>query len=325
MPRTDTQTRRDIVDKLLRIKARRGRETHLVSAHTYELDHIVSKAGDDHDVVLKLIPIRAVTFIEVLTRAAMADLIDAGNPYLDRAEKLFKKIDYRADFKTIAALRGQSITIGDILAHMVKVNKLDDIHWNMSSLLDSDYFASLSTVYDRFNVEIRGKEPVPTLGEKTIWYPILERMFNARHIIVHEMSSYDMLSLEEAKTYADTATRFLNASWQVIANTLEPNYPLTQTEMNISAQEKFNDVEVELDALVLRLENRIEDDPRSLEVFKDMHKKWQEFREAQMLFRHDPQGGGTIGPMLRALEGHELTRTRIAYYEKWLNREEGDL
>jgi hypothetical protein len=41
-----------------------------------------------------------------------------------------------------------------------------------------------------------------------------------------------------------------------------------------------------------------------------------------MIFSHDPEGGGTIGPLIRAGYGERLTRQRIPLLMNWLEEAE---
>jgi hypothetical protein len=108
----------------------------------------------------------------------------------------------------------------------------------------------------------------------------MEKMFNARHIIVHEVSSYDIILIVKVTKCIDTAIKFMKASWDLIANTLEPDYPLTQAEINIQASGKFDIAEGELQHLITRTEAQLQDNSRELALFRDTQSKWTEFRQA---------------------------------------------
>lgn len=318
-------SRRDIVNELIQIRSRRGRDEIIASFSQHEFAAIINRAKRDYDIVLKLIPILAVTSIEVMTRSLSAKLIDQGSPYIDRAENIFKRLDFKADFKTIVALQGKDITIGDILSHLINISKIDDVGYIMTTLLGCDYFSALSAVRDRFDIEVHGTPSEPILGDRSNWYATINEIFLFRHIIAHETSQYDLISIEKARTFAVVSEQFLRASWELVANTLEPNYPLTQTDMNIAAAERFTKEDGHLKSLIKEIEQQLESNPQELSLFRDAQSKWELFREAQAIFRHNPEGGGSIGPMLRALEAHSLTIDRIKFCEWWINRKEDEL
>jgi hypothetical protein len=44
--------------------------------------------------------------------------------------------------------------------------------------------------------------------------------------------------------------------------------------------------------------------------------------QAEMIYSHDPQGGGTIGPLIRASHGERLIRQRILLLKELLEEAE---
>jgi hypothetical protein len=42
----------------------------------------------------------------------------------------------------------------------------------------------------------------------------------------------------------------------------------------------------------------LKDDRRNLDLFRDAQAKSESYRQAEMIFAHDPEGGGTIGPVI---------------------------
>lgn len=316
--------RRDIVGELLTIKSRRGRDEHMAYAYTHELDEIVNRAEDDRDPILKLVPVRSVTLIEVFTRGTIAQIIGEGSPYIERAERLFKQYEIKPDYRTITALHGQIVTVGDVLAHMMRLHRLEDIGNAISTLLNIDFIVELSCIHERFASEVMNKKEEPILGPSATWYPAMERVFELRNIVVHESSPSDLVSVANAKVFADTTKRFIKAFWELVANTLQPNYPLSQAGMNEVAGEQFDTANAELLSLTLRIEEKLQNDPRALALFRDMQEKWEQLRAAQMLFSHDPETGGSMGPCIRLGAGAFMTRERIKYCADWLKREEGE-
>src|ERR1035438_1517745 len=55
--------------------------------------------------------IRAVTLLEVFSRDCLAQLIDNGSPYAERAVDL--KMDLKIDLEFVQAIQGRVITMGD--------------------------------------------------------------------------------------------------------------------------------------------------------------------------------------------------------------------
>ena len=172
-------------------------------------------------------------------------------------------------------------------------------------------------------VEIEKKMPVPILGDKKSWYPVLEDMFAERHMVAHEASQRQVITLSKATGFVDLVIKFLKASYELFSNALHPNYPLTQTDMNIAAGESYSATRDELQQLINRVERRINrqhpnSNDRELQLFRECNTTFEAYRNAEMTFIHDPAGGGTIGPLIRAGHGEFLIRQRIRLLMDWL-------
>lgn len=315
---------RNIVQEILEIQARSGRDAAVAIFGGFELNDILKRADQDGDPVLKLIPVRAVALIESFFRGAVASCIDAGPPFVERAAKLFEG---KTDFRTALALHGQQVTVGQLVAHGLPFSRLAHIASGLDTILDLAFFDAVSSVHDRWEVEVEKKKPVPILGDKKLWYPVLEDMFVERHMLAHEASRRQAITLSKAAGFVDVAVNFLKASYELFTNTLHPNYPLTQTDMNIAAGGSYNAARDELQQLIVRVERRINTQhpnfkDRELQLFRECNATFEAYRNAEMTFIHDPEGGGTIGPLIRAGHGERLIRQRIPLLVGWLEEAE---
>jgi uncharacterized protein YecT (DUF1311 family) len=88
--------------------------------------------------------------------------------------------------------------------------------------------------------------------------------------------------------------------------------------MNIRAIEEANSADKELNEILDEL-------GRGDEYLKEAHAAWLVYRQMECLYRAPPEGGGSITPLLRAMEAKSLTDERIARLRLRLNREEGCL
>lgn len=152
-------------------------------------------------------------------------------------------------------------------------------------------------------------------------------MFAERHMVAHEASQRQAITLSQAAGFVDVAVKFLQASYELFSNTLHPNYPLTQMDMNMAAGESYSAADDELQQLISRVERRINGHhpdfkDRELQLFRECNATFEAYRDAEMTFIHDPEGGGTIGPLLRARHGERLIRQRIPLLMGWLEEAE---
>jgi hypothetical protein len=133
---------RNIVQEILEVQGRRGRDETVAIFGASELQDILKRANRDGDPVLQLIPVRAVALIESFFRGAVAACIDVGSPFAERAAKFF---DGKLDFRTVLALHGQQLTIGQVVAHSLAFSHLPDIGSGLGTILDLKFFDAVST------------------------------------------------------------------------------------------------------------------------------------------------------------------------------------
>ncbi len=65
--------------------------------------------------IWQLLPMPLVTYLEVHFRACVEHLIDAGEPFLSRAEELARNVSF--NFTAVKALSGRSLTLGALIVH----------------------------------------------------------------------------------------------------------------------------------------------------------------------------------------------------------------
>lgn len=314
--------KRDIVQELIEIRARGGRSDTYLSQDALELAEIVDRSTSEHDAILKFVPIRGVTLIEILTRYMICSLVDSGDPYLRNSQKLFTDHVKTLDFEKMYALHGRHITIGELISHTVPVSNISTLNSIMTDITGLRYFDNLSTVYDRWSVERINREKTPILGPKDTWYPILNRMFKVRHCIVHESCPQDIISRQDARLFAEVVERFLSASREFLLNTLTPNAPLTVAALNAMARKRYSDADADLQERIVRMREMLKDDEQDLALFDDAQSKWEAFRSAQGAFAHDTITGGLFREYVRFYETISITQDRIEFCDRWLVRQD---
>jgi len=87
---------RDRVQEVAKAQKRRGRNSVAYSLwlRLEALQDSTPPTPEEFLDYKDLLPIRAVTILEVLTRECVADLINAGHPYTERAQELGKRGGY---------------------------------------------------------------------------------------------------------------------------------------------------------------------------------------------------------------------------------------
>jgi hypothetical protein len=124
--------------------------------------------------------------LEVFTRGNIAELIDHGAEYANRAIELSKNL--KMDFALVQGVQGRAITLGDIVAHSVSINSFGQMLGHFETLLDKKPLRTLlAGAVDRWTVEIKKEPPVPIIADFDALAHSLTRLFEVRHIVCHEI------------------------------------------------------------------------------------------------------------------------------------------
>ncbi|HZY68818.1 MAG TPA: hypothetical protein VFE52_09530, partial [Devosia sp.] len=205
------------IESMIEWKERRG-EHDRASILSYELRRLghvwKEKAGDAPEFV-DFMPMRIVTIIEVFVREVVRELVDAGNPYLQRAEQLAKGA--RLDFAMLSGLQGKKVSVGDLIAHTITVSEPARIISYFESLIP-DFLNRLRGSHERWTEE-REKWPLtPIIRDYEVMMKQLTRLFSVRHIVTHELPMEPTFDPAEIEEFLATAIEFVEAvSWLTVA------------------------------------------------------------------------------------------------------------
>lgn len=308
------------INQILDWKKRRGRSRYggdlllEVDDLACTWEHIKEKER-----IVDFIPIRLCTIIEVYVRETIREVVDASQAHLDRAEPLLKNV--KLDFLVAKHLHGQRVTMGDIVAHTVSVNDLEQIIYLYETLLPG-YRAALPTVHERW-IEDRDKcerEPIIEDAERVL--ASIKRLFQVRHIVTHEIPRSAPYSLEEIPNFLTSARDFLGATDWFLTGQLKGDVPRTQAVMNTSAGERLDAEQVTMERLLSEIKEKGDVD---LQLFRNSQDAWVNYAESDAELRASLVNGGSMRPMVWAEQMTELTCARIKSLRWWLEREERDL
>lgn len=127
-------------------------------------------------------PVALVAAVEAYIRECVADLVNAGSPFLDRAIKLK---DLSLSLPAAASLLEKRITLGDYVAHFISISSLDDVNRILSTLLDLDFLERLLT--SEFHV-FESDEPLVLRDGRGAVISAARDLFQQRHILCHEFA-----------------------------------------------------------------------------------------------------------------------------------------
>lgn len=266
------------------------------------------------DELLRYYPIALVACLESWFRLAVRELVDFGDPYLRNAGQLFqgKWIDY----DILVGLHGQTITIGEFISHHPPISSLKHIIAIMGNIMGDDFRESVSEVHDRWEVEINKQPKVPIIADIDETFCNVDRTFKLRHIFCHETATAIEIEPDEVERCIDHTAIFLKASNELISQSLFPDEPLTQTDMNISSHETYKREREDLDLLVETIAAALSG--KRAERFATANEAWESFLKASVEIESLEYEGGSIQPTIAAIAATGLVRDRKTQLEQLL-------
>jgi uncharacterized protein YecT (DUF1311 family) len=302
-------------DKILELLSKRERADEYKLRPSYfdvqTLESLWKSRLRGMDTVDELIPIKIVTMLEVFVRNWIELLIDHGAPYVERASKI--RVDLKYDFAIAKSLQGGTVTIGQLIAHSVALSRIEMIAAVLETLLDGDLFEIIAKTRDLWKVKHQGDSVGPIVDDVEKLRRRLARVFEVRHIVVHEVTREKPYKLEEIDEFLTAASIFMEATDEELRTRIYGSERRTQTEMNREAASLHQSAMAELNSLCAEV---VKDTP---EIY-DVQKLWLSFKEAEAERQTERHLGGTIRPMIYSLSAEGLTRTRIRELRDWLDR-----
>lgn len=99
----------------------------------------------------------------------------------------------------------------------------------------------------------------------------------------------------------------------------------SQAAMNACFNASLERSDKQLNKLYKQLEARLSDDAQTKKLLVQAQREWVKYRDAECSFQTAGAAGGSVVPALVAMCMDNLTQSRVADFEDYLNCEEGDL
>lgn len=265
-------------------------------------------------------PIRLVTIIEVFVREILREIVDSGQPYFDRAEKVIKG-GAKVDFEFLSNLQGKKISVGDLVGHGVSVNNPTQIISNLESMIP-DFIQKLKISHARWSEDFDKWPLAPIIDDYDKLIKDLTRLFEVRHILTHELPRAAVYDISEIEVFLAATHEFLDAASWVVVETLEGQVPRTQMAMNQHAGAKMNDLQQEMDSLLAAIEQSGTVDNNAL---KKSQKAWAKYADREADLHASVVSGGSMYPMVWAAAKSDVIKSRVDALRWWITRMEHDL
>jgi hypothetical protein len=301
--------RRDYIDEIEEVRERTGHpdwdngitKLFLLSQRVRALETDGEELG--------YYPVAAIAAIESYFRWEIRRLIDSGDSrYVGnvRLDKLQLKLDHDVLF----ALHGKRITVGELIAHAVRLRSVEAIGETMSQLLGDDFFALVKDARDPWEHRELGDTAARVLEAVDETFRVLKRAFEVRNIICHEAHLWLPLRISEIKQICSVTYEFARASYYAIGFHRNPHAPLTLEESLHAAVMRVKSLNKEIS----HLENEIARvlPPLERNAFRDMQDAWRKFVERQGWFYASRHMNGNRGAVHEKFVAEELGQARLA-------------
>jgi len=198
---------RKIIDEILDIKSRFdisedksarffNKYGPLLRSFSYVKNNINQKNIEIKNELLKYFPIALVAIVEGYYRETIKEMIDNNKFYRDKLSR-FNHLKF--SIEPILAIDANSVSIGELVSHLVAINNISNINDTMKLFTDRDFIKDIKALIN-INYEINTKSKQ---DNAKIIFKHLNNMFEMRHIFCHELSnsvSVDEIELEQMFT-----------------------------------------------------------------------------------------------------------------------------
>ncbi|HVA54596.1 MAG TPA: lysozyme inhibitor LprI family protein [Gammaproteobacteria bacterium] len=257
--------------------------------------------------LLRYYPVALIATLESYFRLAIANLIDSGSPWLENSAEIMART--KIEFDVVRAFHGKLITIGEYVGATVSITNIAGLNATMSALLATDYLTALSTTIDRWAAQGAKDKVAPIITDPDATYRNVEKTFELRHIFCHEAATGQKVTTDEIAACIEHTALFLKASEELISDTIHPNAPLTQADMNIYSYKQAMERRAELDLAEKELIQSLNDEQRG--EYAQIQQLWEQLRNASVGFEGAQYKGGSIQPLIHNLASKRMTEDRI--------------
>ena len=298
-------------DYITEIEAKRARNrSHIIAGafRLHSLNEAFRRVGTDGE-LLRYFPVALIAIVEGHIRDSIRRLIDqkpgASSAFLSSSWAKEQKFD----MVVLQAIAGRRISLGELIAHLIPIKSVETINTVMSALLGETFTTKLGTVHDRWDVEVKKNAPTPIISDAGAVLGTLATTFRARNVLAHEPMGMEIVAGDVEEQIAAVAA-LISATDEIVSQAIEPDAPLTQTDMNIRAGESARAAESELDRVLAEARQVLED--QRIRVLEQSQEHWVRYRDAQVENEGLAFEGGSIRPTMAAGAYEAVTKQRIA-------------
>lgn len=278
--------KRDILAEINNLKTRKEFSLFNVSIDRLrkvkETLAFLKEKGYGHvDEFYKYIPISCIACIESYFRSLIKVLIDKGEPYTSNAGKFNQSKNIKFDFDMISEIQNRKLTIGEVVAHLLSCNNLEDINSNLSTILNGDFLKAIKEfkIKDHWIEERNGDDEFEKKAGDV--FKFVQRTFELRHIYCHESTVAISVDKEEIDKCFESCLDFISQTSDFFYATLDEYYGKSPSEKGDLLGQTLDDKMVIVRQLLKQKRDKKVVDPERAEnfysTFDETYDLWERY------------------------------------------------
>jgi hypothetical protein len=253
-------------------------------------------------------PVALIAAIEVYFRWEIKSLLDSGDLRYINNLKL-DDLPLKLSHDVLLAVHGKRVTIGELVAHSVRLSNLEAISKTMGELLGTDFLVLAKSARDPELRRSQGENAPTILLSPGSTFGQVQRTFDLRHIICHEAHLRSPVQLGEIKDLCSSCYEFARASRYGIAFHIDPGAPLTLNEAYEAARSRVRVLEGEIQAVEKDISSRLV--PPMQDAFAAMQNAWRLYVAREGDFDASHHMNGNRGALYAQLGIESLYRSHL--------------
>jgi hypothetical protein len=213
------------------------------------LQEIKPKNITNTDAIYQYIPLATVACTEGYFRYITKHIIDSGSPFIEKVPELEKRFQLKITLDIIVEIQSQSLTVGELVAHVLPCNRLEDIDATLSILLGKSFLDTIKThnrpdgLVNQENQKKFNEDYAQVFGD-------IKRIFELRHILAHEIASNVKVDKEEILRCYNNTKSFLTQCIDFIFYSMDPDKPSSTEGIVERERSRAEQIEKELEELL---------------------------------------------------------------------------
>lgn len=268
--------------------------------------------GTDNTELFRHFPVAAVATLEAHFRSSVAMVVDKGGEYFTRGVALVGEKLKASEI--IPMIHKKNVSIGEIVAYSLPFSSLGHLEDVFDALLGQKFKQLSRSAEDPYFSRNNVAERELLVEDISGLWESLHKTFHDRHVLAHESATQFAIDYDKAATAVNSVKLIIDVIDAVLWSTVWKDEPLTQSEMNIAAWERYQQIRVKL-ATAIRTKRKEHDSSLEASRFRGLHFKWKEWISDWCLFSADRFAGGSIRPLIHASELSQAYEDRIKQVE----------